>query len=49
MFCHDQIIAMLKEQERGLPTAEVCRKHGERGRMRVMLGRQGILMNLKKL
>lgn len=27
-FSEEQIIAMLKEQEAGLPTAEVCRKHG---------------------
>ena len=27
-FTEVQIIAMLKEQEAGLPTAEVCRKHG---------------------
>lgn len=27
-FTEEQIIGMLKEQEAGLPTAEVCRKHG---------------------
>jgi putative transposase len=27
-FSEEQIIAILGEQERGLPTAEVCRKHG---------------------
>ena len=27
-FTDEQIIGMLKEQESGLPTAEVCRKHG---------------------
>ena len=27
-FSEGQIIAILKEQEAGLPTAEVCRKHG---------------------
>jgi putative transposase len=27
-FSEEQIIGMLKEQESGLPTAEVCRKHG---------------------
>lgn len=27
-FTEEQIIGMLKEQETGLPTAEVCRKHG---------------------
>ncbi len=27
-FSEEQIIGMLKEQEAGLPTAEVCRKHG---------------------
>ena len=27
-FTEDQIIGMIKEQEAGLPTAEVCRKHG---------------------
>lgn len=27
-FTEEQIIAILKEQEAGVPTAEVCRKHG---------------------
>ena len=27
-FSEEQIIGILKEQESGLPTAEVCRKHG---------------------
>lgn len=27
-FTEEQIIAILKEQEAGMPTAEVCRKHG---------------------
>ena len=27
-FSEEQIIGMIKEQEAGLPTAEVCRKHG---------------------
>jgi len=27
-FTDEQIIAMIKEQEAGMPTAEVCRKHG---------------------
>ncbi len=27
-FGGEQIIAMLKEREAGMPTAEVCRKHG---------------------
>jgi putative transposase len=27
-FTEEQIIGTLKEQEAGLPTAEVCRKHG---------------------
>ena len=27
-FTEEQIIGMLKEQEAGMPTAEVCRKHG---------------------
>lgn len=27
-FSEEQIIAILAEQERGVPTAEVCRKHG---------------------
>jgi len=27
-FTEDQIIGMIKEQEAGLSTAEVCRKHG---------------------
>ena len=27
-FSEEQIIAILKEQEAGLATAEVCRKHG---------------------
>lgn len=27
-FSETQIISMIKEQEAGMPTAEVCRKHG---------------------
>lgn len=27
-FSDEQIIVMIKEQEAGMPTAEVCRKHG---------------------
>lgn len=27
-FSEEEIIGMIKEQEAGLPTAEVCRKHG---------------------
>ena len=27
-FTEEQIIGMLKEQEAGMPTADVCRKHG---------------------
>ncbi|TAD89659.1 MAG: transposase, partial [Alphaproteobacteria bacterium] len=27
-FSEQQIIGMIKEQEAGVPTAEVCRKHG---------------------
>ena len=27
-FTEGQIIGMIKEQEAGMPTAEVCRKHG---------------------
>jgi len=27
-FSEEQVIAMIKEQEGGVPTAEVCRKHG---------------------
>ena len=27
-FSEEQIIAILREQEAGVPTAEVCRKHG---------------------
>ena len=27
-FSEEQIIAILKEQEAGMPTAEVCRRHG---------------------
>ena len=27
-FTEEQIIGMIKEQECGMPTAEVCRKHG---------------------
>lgn len=27
-FSEEQIIGMIKEQEAGLPVAEVCRKHG---------------------
>ena len=28
-FIEEQIIGMIKEQEAGLPTAEVCCKHGD--------------------
>ena len=28
LFTEAQIIGMIKEQEAGLPTAELCRKHG---------------------
>lgn len=27
-FTEEQIIGMIKEQESGMPTVEVCRKHG---------------------
>ncbi len=27
-FSEEQIMAILKEQEAGAPTAEVCRRHG---------------------
>ena len=27
-FSDEQIIGMIKEQEAGIPTAEICRKHG---------------------
>ena len=27
-FTEEQIIGMIKEQEAGLPTSELCRKHG---------------------
>ena len=27
-FTEEQIIGMIKEQEAGMPTGEVCRKHG---------------------
>ena len=27
-FSEDQIIGMIKEQEAGLPTSELCRQHG---------------------
>ena len=27
-FTEEQIIGIIKEQEAGMPTAEVCRKHG---------------------
>ena len=30
-FNEEQIIAILKEQEAGMPTAEVCRRHGISG------------------
>jgi hypothetical protein len=29
-FTEAQIIGMIKEQEAGLPTSELCRKHGLR-------------------
>ena len=28
-FSEKQIIAILKEQEAGMPTADVCRRHGD--------------------
>jgi len=28
-FSQEQIIAILREQEAGMATAEVCRRHGE--------------------
>lgn len=28
LFSEEQIIGMIKNQEAGIPTAEVCRKHG---------------------
>lgn len=30
-FSEEQIIGILKEQESGMPTAEVCRRHGVSG------------------
>ena len=30
-FSDEQVIAILREQEAGRPTAEVCRKHGISG------------------
>ncbi|PWW02281.1 putative transposase [Hoeflea marina] len=30
-FTEEQIIGILREQEAGMPTAEVCRKHGISG------------------
>jgi putative transposase len=30
-FSEEQIIAILKEHEAGMPTAEVCRRHGFSG------------------
>lgn len=30
-FCEEQIIAILKEHEAGMPTAELCHRHGIRG------------------
>ena len=27
-FCEEQIVAILKEQEAGVKTADVCRRHG---------------------
>ena len=30
-FSEEQIIAILKEHEAGMPTAEVCRRHGISG------------------
>ncbi len=27
-YSEEQIIGMIKEQEAGMPTAEICRKHG---------------------
>lgn len=30
-FSEEQIIAILKEQEAGVPTADICRRHGVSG------------------
>jgi putative transposase len=30
-FTEEQIVAILREQEAGMPTAELCRKHGVSG------------------
>ena len=30
-FSHEKIIAIVKEQEGGMATAEVCRRHGMSG------------------
>jgi putative transposase len=38
-FSDEQIIAMLREQEAGRPTAEVCRKHGVSGATFYIYGR----------
>ena len=42
-FTEEQIIGILREQEAGAKTADVCRKHG------ILLRREGIAMNHKKL
>ena len=38
-FSDEQIIAILREQEAGRPTAEVCRKHGVSGATFYIYGR----------
>jgi putative transposase len=41
-FNEEQIIGILKESEAGVPTPELCRKHGIAARMRVRIGRMRV-------
>lgn len=49
-FSEEQIIGVLKEQQAGLPVAELCRKHGiGYRRLHILLWRDGVVLNHKKL
>ena len=49
-FNEAQIIGMIKEQEAGMPTAEVCRKHGlkDTGMVRISDGNVTVTDDLPK-
>ncbi len=44
-FSEEQIIGMIKEQESGIPTAEVCRKHRARSCAPRLLAGIGLLID----